>query len=38
MPRKLDKARRALGRIDARFGGLAAPRSVELAGVLQLAH
>jgi hypothetical protein len=28
---KLGKARDALGRLDARFGGLAAPRSVELA-------
>jgi pimeloyl-ACP methyl ester carboxylesterase len=28
---KLDKARDALGKLDTRFGGLAAPRSVELA-------
>jgi hypothetical protein len=28
---KLDKARDALGKLDGRFGGLAAPRSVELA-------
>ena len=28
---KLDKARDALGKLDARFSGLAAPRSVELA-------
>jgi hypothetical protein len=28
---KLDKARDALGKLDSRFGGLAAPRSVELA-------
>jgi hypothetical protein len=31
---KLDKARDALAKLDARFGGLAAPRSVELADSL----
>jgi hypothetical protein len=31
---KLDKAREALGKLDIRFGGLAAPRSLELADSL----
>jgi hypothetical protein len=33
---KLGKARDALGKLDARFGGLAAPRSVELAESLNV--
>jgi len=33
-----DEARRLLGKIDARYGGLAAPRSIELAGKYAQRH